>query len=258
VSEILAALGLDAYAPSTLILVVVFALLAGLARGFSGFGAALIFMPPASAVIGPQVAAPLLLIIDFVLSAAFMPKAWPISDKRDVATIAVGSIFGVPLGAMLLTRSDPITIRWMIVALVVPMLALLISGWRYHRAPAPLLTVGVGALSGVLSGIAQVGGPPVAMYWLGRAHTGGIVRANILIYSLASATIAIVVYSFGGLMVLALAGLALVTGPAYALGLYLGSHFFGLASEATFRRVCYALIAGAVLFGLPLFDGVLR
>ena len=38
--------------------------LAGLARGFSGFGAAMIFVPVASAVLGPVVAMPVLLIAD--------------------------------------------------------------------------------------------------------------------------------------------------------------------------------------------------
>jgi hypothetical protein len=32
---------------------------------------------------------------------------------------------------------------------------------------------------------------------------------------------------------------------------------FGKASEAVFRAICYALIAAAVIFGLPALDGVL-
>src|SRR5262249_51906986 len=42
---------------------------AALVRGFSGFGSALIFVPLASTAIGPQAAAPLLLIIDGVAAA---------------------------------------------------------------------------------------------------------------------------------------------------------------------------------------------
>jgi hypothetical protein len=33
---------------------------------------------------------------------------------------------------------------------------------------------------------------------------------------------------------------------------------FGLASEAAFRRVCYALVLIALVIGLPLWDGVIR
>jgi hypothetical protein len=52
--------------------------------------------------------------------------------------------------------------------------------------------------------------------------------------------------------------LALVVGPAYGLGLAIGARLFGIADEAIFRRICYALIVTAVLVSLPLLDGVIR
>jgi hypothetical protein len=33
---------------------------------------------------------------------------------------------------------------------------------------------------------------------------------------------------------------------------------FHIASETTFRRVCYALIAFSAIISLPLLDGILR
>ncbi|MDQ1197919.1 hypothetical protein [Agrobacterium sp. SORGH_AS 787] len=53
---------------SALAFLVLVALSAGLARGFSGFGAALIFVPLASSVMGPQIAVPLLLVVDGVMT----------------------------------------------------------------------------------------------------------------------------------------------------------------------------------------------
>ena len=53
---------LDSFSPTTLVLTVLLAGVAGLARGFSGFGAALIFMPAGSALVTPAVAAPVLLL----------------------------------------------------------------------------------------------------------------------------------------------------------------------------------------------------
>jgi hypothetical protein len=52
--------------------------------------------------------------------------------------------------------------------------------------------------------------------------------------------------------------LAVVVGPAYGLGLLIGSRLFGFASETMFRRTCYALIAAAVVLGLPAMDGAIR
>ena len=42
------------------------------------------------------------------------------------------------------------------------------------------------------------------------------------------------------------------------IGVWFGASLFGHASEAVFRAICYALIAAAVIIGLPALDGVLR
>ena len=49
-----------------------------------------------------------------------------------------------------------------------------------------------------------------------------------------------------------------VVGPVYGIGVWFGASLFGNASEALFRSICYALIAAAVIVGLPALDGVLR
>jgi hypothetical protein len=51
---------------------------------------------------------------------------------------------------------------------------------------------------------------------------------------------------------------AIVVGPVYAVGVWFGASLFGKASEKLFRTICYALIATAVVVGLPALDGVLR
>ncbi|MES1148021.1 MAG: sulfite exporter TauE/SafE family protein, partial [Bradyrhizobium guangdongense] len=52
--------------------------------------------------------------------------------------------------------------------------------------------------------------------------------------------------------------LSLIVGPVYAIGVAFGASLFGRASETVFRRICYALIAMAVITGLPVLDGILR
>ena len=143
------------------------AFVSGTARGFSGFGSALIFIPLASSIIGARLASPLLLVIDFVAAAPLIPNGWRHADRRDVGTMLLGSVVGVPIGAWALTQMDPLAVRWMIVALIVPMLALLMSGWRYRGTPTAAITAAVGALAGFFNGVAQVGGPPIE---IGRAH----------------------------------------------------------------------------------------
>jgi len=95
------------HSSGALVLLAISAFAAAAARGFSGFGSALIFVPLASTAIGPQAAAPLLLIIDGVAAAGLIPNAWRHADKRDVGIMSIGALAGTPLGAWALTKSDP-------------------------------------------------------------------------------------------------------------------------------------------------------
>src|ERR1700745_1329368 len=94
------------------------AFVSGTARGFSGFGSALIFMPLASSIAAPRLVAALLLIIDFVAAAPLIPNGWRNANRKAVAVMAFGALFGTPIGTYALTRLDPITARWIISAFV--------------------------------------------------------------------------------------------------------------------------------------------
>jgi uncharacterized membrane protein YfcA len=234
------------------------AFVSGTARGFSGFGSALIFMPLASSIADPRLVAALLLIIDFVAAAPLLPDAWRKADRRATAIMAIGSLIGVPIGTYFLTRLEPVTTRWIISVFVLALLLLLLSGWRYRGKEHTAISVGIGGLSGFCSGLAQTGGPPIVGYWLGRPIASVVARANIVLFFGASDLFSAISYASTGLITMDAIRLSLVVGPVYGIGVWFGASLFGKASEALFRTICYALIAAAVLVGLPLLDGVLR
>jgi len=234
------------------------AFVSGTARGFSGFGSALIFMPLASSIAGPRLVAALLLIIDFVAAAPLLPNAWKQADRKATAVMVAGALVGVPIGTYFLSRLDPVTTRWIITGFVAALLLLLLSGWRYRGKDHAAISVGIGVLSGFCSGLAQTGGPPIVGYWLGRPLASKIARANILLFFGASDFFSVVSYALTGLITMDAIKFAFVVGPVYGIGVWFGASLFGRASEKVFRAICYILIAAAVLFGLPALDGVLR
>ncbi len=234
------------------------AFVSGTARGFSGFGSALIFMPLASSVAAPRLVAALLLIIDFVAATPLIPNAWKHADRRATAVMVAGALIGVPIGTYLLTRLEPVTTRWIISVFVAALLALLLSGWRYRGNDHVALSVGVGGLSGFCSGLAQTGGPPIVGYWLGRPIASMIARANIVLFFAASDFFSAVSYAVSGLVTADAVLFSLLVGPVYAIGVGFGASLFGRASETLFRGICYALIAAAVIIGLPALDGLIR
>src|SRR5436309_8777953 len=225
------------------------AFVSGTARGFSGFGSALIFMPLASSMAAPRLVAALLLIIDFVAAAPLLPNACKQADRKATSVMVAGALIGVPIGTWFLTRLDPVTTRWIISGFVAALLLLLLSGWRYRGEDHATLSVGIGALSGFCSGLAQTGGPPIVGYWLGRPIASDIARANIILFFAASDFFSVVSYAVGGLLSQDASLFSLVVGPVYAIGIRFGTLLFGRASEKLFRGICYALIALAVLFG---------
>jgi uncharacterized protein len=246
------------YSHGALLFLVAASFIASLARGFSGFGGALIFVPLASAAVGPQAAAPILLVIDGIAQLALMKGAWRQSSRREVAVMAAGALAGIPLGVATLKYVDAAALRWAIAGLIIAMLALLVSGWRYRGQPRAATTVGVGFAAGILSGAVQAGGPPVVAYWLGGAGSAITVRANIILFFFCTSVVACISYLVTGLLNLDVLVLSAITAPGYALGMFLGTRMFGLADERTFRRACYLLIAGAAIVSLPALDGVLR
>src|SRR6201991_488370 len=156
------------------IAICVIAFVSGTARGFSGFGSALIFMPLASSMASPRLVAALLLVIDFIAAAPLVPNAWKQADRGATAVMVAGAFIGVPVGTYFLSRLDPVTTRWIISGFVGALLLLLLSGWRYRGKEYTGLSIGVGGLAGFCSGLAQTGGPPIVGYWLRRAVLAGV------------------------------------------------------------------------------------
>ncbi len=234
--------------------VAIAALVGGLARGFSGFGAALVFVPLASAAVGPREAVPVLALLESVFCLAFLPGAWAHAIRREVSVMSVGAMLAVPLGSWILAQSDPVALRWALTALVLAAVAILASGWRYRGKGSAPIILGVGAVGGVMSGTAMLGGVAPATWWLGRNAPSVVVRASMNLYFAILTAGVIAAFSWQGLFGWRSVWLALAAGPVYAVSLWGGSALFGLASETAFRRIGYALILAAALLGMPSWD----
>lgn len=253
---------LDQLVPSfsdpTVFVVLAAAMVGGAVRGFAGFGAAMIFMPVASAFIDPRLAAATFLVMDEVVALPMAVAAVRLCDWRTILPAVIAGLATVPLGAAVLANSDTNTLRWGISILVLALLALLISGWRYKGRPTIPISVGVGMTSGFLSGVSQVAGPPVVAFWMSGPSPALVIRANLIVYFALASCGALAAFWWNGFFTMEVARLLIVLMPANALALYLGARLFGFASEATFRRVAYTLVALAALGSLPALDGLLR
>ena len=232
------------------------AVLAGVVRGFSGFGSALIYMPLISAVYGPQLAAATLLLIDTITSLPFALKAIPECNWREVRLVMITGAIGVPLGAAALFYVDALALRWFISVLVLTAVVILVSGWRYHGKPTVTASLGVGALAGFGAGAVQIGAPPLLVYWLGGQNSAATVRANIMVYFIMQGALAMLAYLYGALFTAQALALSLLLGVPFGISLAAGARWFAGTSDAFYRRLAYLIIAVSGLVSLPIFDAL--
>ncbi|MEM9047553.1 MAG: sulfite exporter TauE/SafE family protein [Pseudomonadota bacterium] len=227
--------------------------LAGLIRGFTGFGAAMVFVPLAAIFLSPLATIIALLIMDVGASLMLIRAALPHAQLRHVGGLFAGAAVGLPLGVMLLERLDPVAFRWAAAAISLLALALLLSGWRYRGRPGPAATLGVGGVSGFLGGLTGLGGPPVILFFLGGPERAARVRASIIAYFIAGTVLGFIVFGWRGALTAQTLGWGLVLTPPFVAGTFVGARLFGLAGEAQFRGIAYAVITGSVILSLPLW-----
>ena len=240
------------------VLALAISVLAGLVRGFSGFGSALVYMPLMSALYGPRIAAPSMAVIDVLAAVTFVSTVWRQAAWREVLPLAVSALVAAQFGSLILKYADPILLRWFITILVLAVVAVLVSGWRYQGRPILVVTLAVGALSGLLGSAVQMAGPPVIVYWLGSAGEAAIVRANFVTYFAALAAGLGITYSIKGLLTSEATALALLIGPLQIASQHVGARLFPLASDRTYRILAYGVILLAALVSMPLLDPFYR
>lgn len=241
--------------PNAMLMLALAGFAGGLVRGFTGFGFAMVFVPIATVAVGPVAAAGLLWVIDFPFAWMLAVSSWRRVAWRSLMPLLVGSILFVPIGVLILTRADPLASRWIVVASILLGVTALATGWRYHGRPNAGLSFGVGGMAGIASGLAQMGGLPIAIFWLAaQTLDARQVRDNLNGFFALLPTAAGIAYLWTGVINAGTVWQAVPLLLPYGVGLGIGTLLFPIASERTFRRIAYAVIALAALLALPLLD----
>lgn len=231
-------------------------LVAGVARGLSGFGTGMIVAPVAGALYGPKAALAIIVIIDSLPSIPVTLPALRIARWREVLPVALGMFLFFPAGIYLLTTGDADLLRWLISISIFACVAVLYTGWRWRGPRNPAVSLGVGGMAGVLSGLASIPGPAVIAYWMAGGLPAAIVRANLLTLFFLGEFVSIGNLWFAGLFEPDVVAIGIVAAPVYFAGILTGWWAFGLASENAYRLVTFGLIVLSALLALPLFDQV--
>ena len=229
-------------------------LIAGLVRGFTGFGTALIFVPVAAQVL-PMAEVILILATTGLFSiAALVPRAWPQADKPEVAALALSAAVTVPLGLWILAQLDPVTLRWIATAIIAATLAAVITGWRWHRRLGWPGRIAIGGAAGTIGGMTGLTGPMVIIFYLANARSAQAVRANTILFLAALDLVLVANLLASGTAQAQTLWVALILALPYLITTLIGQRLFDPRREKAYRWAAYGVVTLAVITGLPILD----
>jgi uncharacterized membrane protein YfcA len=226
------------------------AFVAGLMRGFAGFGSAMLMAPVFAVLMSPAHMVPIVVSLELPMGAMLFLGARRQVEWSFVAPLSGIAILAMPLGIWLLVSADTNFLTKAISTVVLVFVGVLALGWRY-RGPRPLpLTLAIGALSGAMMATSSVGGPPVLLYMLAAEHPAAKIRANIVGYFFLTTIFLLTFVLAASPTAVAAVIDALVLLPVILLGSWIGSRLAGKAADQLYRRIAYVFLTAAAVFGL--------
>lgn len=234
----------------TLLALGLVSLAAGLVKGLSGFGAALVMAPFFGLLLGPHASVALIVLIHAVTSkqgsTAWRGRIhWP--PIFGLAALAVG--FDV-VCTHVVARLAPDILRRATGLLVIALAVLHTRGvrWKHRGGAAPTLLAG--AVCGTFMSFAGLGGPPALYYFDGLVSDAARLRAHLLAFFMILFTATAVLLVIQGILTVQLCLLALLLVPPFYLGNRMGERGFQLLPPRYFKHFIILVLVGSGLSAL--------
>lgn len=236
--------------PSIWLILGVVALLAGILRGFSGFGSSLLVVPALGFIVGPTVAVAIATLLECLATLLLFLPALQHTNTRVLVPMAGAASMAIPVGHAALTHTNPSLSNLLISLAVVCMAVWMMAGGALRFPRGTVGRVAAGSLSGLLTGFGGVGGPPLVLYILSGTESAAIKRANVITISGVALIAAVAsMYCFGLLDHQAMLG-GLLLAPLFLLGGVIGARLFKAAPERIYQRVALSalLLVSCLIF----------
>ena len=238
---------------ATTIYVLAVVFVATLIRSTVGFGEALVAVPLLAFRIPIAVAAPLAMLLSVLIAGVIVARDWRHVEVRSAGGLIIASLFGIPLGLLLLTRVDDHMVR-LILGCTIAAFSLysLTAKTRVHlERDHPMWLLGAGFLSGILGGAYGMNGPPLAIYGALRRWSPQQFRATLQGYFFPASLAGLLGYAAAGLWVPSITRYFVLSLPGVLVAVVVGRALNHRLQGDRFFRIVYAglVVIGASLIG---------
>lgn len=241
-----------------LLTVVAIVFVAALVHSTLGFGTALVAMPMLVTILDVEVATPLVGLTMLTTIALLLVRAWRDLDVRAAMHLLAASIFGIPIGLLILRIAPHGLFKTGLGLLLIA-----VGLYNLRSSVLPRLehigwTHLFGFLSGVLGSAYNVNAAPVAVYGILKRWPPEGFRATLQGYFFPSTLLIVGSHAMAGLWTEDVFGFYLPAVPAIILAVVCGRIIGARIPVDRFQRVLYAALTafGTLLLAQPLISAL--
>lgn len=215
---------------------------AGFLQGLTGFGFLLIALPLLGFFIGIKTLIPLLILLALCISIFLSIQLRQSINYRNTAVLMAATLPGIPLGVYVLTHVSAQTLS---IGLGILMIGF--TTYQFIAKPKPrklgwISTAIAGFSSGVIAGSIGAGGPPVIIYSTLQPWNKDQGKATLAFYFAVSGACVAATHAYTGLITAEIRHMFLISLPALALGVFLGTVAYKRLSDHGYRKLAFILV----------------
>jgi uncharacterized membrane protein YfcA len=226
--------------------VVLVMFVAMLVQSALGFGAGMIGISLLALRLPVNIAAPLVTLLSITVALLIVVQDHVHVQFRSVGVLFVSSLFGMPLGLLLLKYGEPYVVK---LGLAIVLIAFatwaLTGGARLKLNSDSWIWLGVcGFCAGLLGEGYGMSGPPLLIYGAMRRWSARHFRATTQGFFLPACAMMVVGYWFGGLLISKVTTYYLWTLPGALLAVCIGRHVNRRLEKHSFHQYLYVAVLG--------------
>lgn len=230
------------------------AVLAGLVRGFSGFGTAMVFIPIAGQVLSPVATLIVLLVMDLIGPLPNIPRAIRDGKLPDLLRLITGALIGAPIGVYFLNLMSADTFSFLGAVFSLCLLLLLIYGVRYKGTLNQGLIFFTGTIGGLSGGAFGIPGPPVIMLYMASSLPVSVIRANNTLFLILIDILLFLIFWLKGMLIFNFIIVGLIIAIPYLVFCVVGAKLFNPSREKLYRIAAYTIIFFSAISALPIWS----
>ena len=226
------------------------AFVAGLVRGFSGFGLSAVLVASAAFVISPKLIIPTAQTMEVIASIALIPSVWREVNWKWLTPMAAGYAISIPAGVAALAYLPEQALRVGGCVILLVASGCLLLNARPKLPDGLALRFGTGLVAGFFAGATSLGGMVASVMLFAVALPAKNLRATLIVLFFGSALYSLSWGAWHGVVTRDTFTRAAWLALPLLAGIAVGSQGFKHVTEAGFRKAVLAVLAVLSVAGI--------